>query len=123
MNTSKIIDIYQKNTKNNGNTLMASEWNSISGAVNESHVKINSIVDDINSISSGVYTKSEIDDMLSNVVSPFRETSEDGFFLTDSAGNIAFKYDSNGLDFAMLSEHAKQLIKSANELSYNVVDE
>ena len=89
------------------------------------HDNLENLLKDVASKDSvnGVYTKSEIDAMLSNVVSPFRETSEDGFFLTDSAGNIALKYDSNGLDFAMLSEHAKQLIKSANELSYNVVDE
>ena len=89
------------------------------------HDNLENLLKDVASKDSvnGIYTKSEIDAMLSNVVSPFRETSEDGFFLTDSAGNIALKYDSNGLDFAMLSEHAKQLIKSANELSYNVVDE
>lgn len=37
---------------------------------------------------------------------------ENGEFHIDNFGNIGYKYDENGLDFAKLSEHAVELIKS-----------
>lgn len=38
--------------------------------------------------------------------------SEEGFYLTDTNGNIVFRYDRNGLDAALLSDHFKELSSS-----------
>lgn len=38
-------------------------------------------------------------------------TTEKGFFVCDSNGNIAFRYDSNGFDAAELSTHFKSLLQ------------
>ena len=48
MSISKINPIYPVNQKASGDTLAAQEWNDISSAVNESHTKINQVIDAVN---------------------------------------------------------------------------
>ncbi|QUR46167.1 SGNH/GDSL hydrolase family protein [Bacteroides xylanisolvens] len=52
--------------------------------------------------------KLKIDNMSSGGVA---STTEKGFFVCDSNGNIAFQYDSNGFDAAKLSIHFKSLLQ------------
>ena len=50
MNTNKIASVYATNTKANGDTLSGAEWTSISSAVNDAQIKINSLIDDVAAI-------------------------------------------------------------------------
>ena len=42
----------------------------------------------------------------------FPNTEEDGFFVADENENVGMKYDEEGLDFAKISQHAIEVLKS-----------
>lgn len=58
--------------------------------------------------------KSKVDNMSNSGVA---STSEDGFFICDSHGNIALRYDANGLDVANLNAHFKSLLSTSENSS------
>ena len=49
---------------------------------------------------------------LDNLVDTIHNTEESGFYITDSGGNIALKYDTNGLDSAKVSNHFLEIVTS-----------
>lgn len=54
------------------------------------------------------------------------QVADDGFYLTDINGNVALKYDSDGLDAAKVSEHLKSLLASGGGnpgINYDIVGE
>ena len=44
-------------------------------------------------------------------------TAEGGFFATDSEGNVLLKYDKDGLDAALVSEHLKTLLGGGSSIT------
>lgn len=78
-----------------------------------------------NSITSGaVYSfKQKVDAKIENI----KVIDDAGWYLIDSNGNVAQKYDADGIDFAKVSTHAVNLIKTAigsnNEYLGSVADE
>lgn len=44
------------------------------------------------------------------------QVQEDGFAVSDAAGNVGLRYDNNGLDAALLSDHLKDLVKEIDGL-------
>lgn len=44
--------------------------------------------------------------------SNFLEVEENGLYVCDTGGNIGMRYDADGLDFAVLSPHAKEVLES-----------
>ena len=42
--------------------------------------------------------------------SNFLEVEENGLYVCDTGGNIGMRYDADGLDFAVLSPHAKECL-------------
>lgn len=46
------------------------------------------------------------------IISLFQQTNETGFHILDKYGNIGMRYDNNGLDFALISNHAIEILKS-----------
>lgn len=54
MSTSKISPVYSKNTKSSGQTVSATEWNSLSEAANVAQTKVNSLIDDMGGQGGGL---------------------------------------------------------------------
>lgn len=51
------------------------------------------------------------------------QVSDNGFYLVDSDGNVAAKYDENGLDAAKVSYHLKSLLGGSSSINYDVISE
>lgn len=49
---------------------------------------------------------------LDSLVDTVHNTEKSGFYITDSDGNIALKYDTNGLDSAKVSDHFLEIVTS-----------
>lgn len=63
------------------------------------------LMDDLtNAIDRIVSVEQRFDDM-------FIHTNEDGFFIVDRNGYIGMKYDNDGIDFAEISQHARELLQ------------
>lgn len=72
---------------------------------------------------TGVKVEASLNELKSIVTS----TTENGFHVTDSAGNVGMKYDDSGLDVTLLSAHFQELIKSiadteTTHLSYDIIE-
>lgn len=87
----------------NNKILFKIDANGVDMALLSAHLK--ELIKSIPGIGNGTVTES----------SGISETLESGFYIVDSEGKVAIKYDANGLDVAKLSTHFKSLLPSITD--------
>lgn len=65
-------------------------------------------------------TAKNVTEELGDLTSMFQNVNKDGYFVTDSSGNVGLQYTSDGLDAAVLSLHFIKLLKDAGFYSGNI---